>query len=133
MKIIAQLYVDGDLVLEENNSFCRPREELVDRDDRLHHAIHAEMSILTKDKFDGYKVLVMNLTPCWDCAKVLSISDINEIWIPCEIPERWRHEKDNCVDGYNLLIESGKKIKMLPMNSGEDLPSNLLSKKRKIK
>ena len=80
------------------------------------------MRILLADKTPpGGKRLVMNLAPCWDCAKVLTESDIDEIWIPAEIPERWRHGKDSCVDGVNLLIESDKKIKLMKMDSGEEV------------
>ena len=122
MKIQAKLYKDEELVVETTNGFCKDREELPTREDRLHHSIHAEMRILLQDKTPpGNKRLVMNLTPCWDCAKVLTESDIDEIWIPAEIPERWRHGIDSCVDGYNLLIDSGKKIKMLKINSGDDI------------
>ena len=122
MKIEAKLYKEGELVVSATNGFCKDRSELPTREDRLHHAIHAEMRVLLQDKTPpGDKVLVMNLCPCWDCAKVLTESDIDEIWIPAEIPERWRNESDSCVDGYNLLVDSGKKVKMMKMNSGESL------------
>lgn len=122
MKIHAKLYKEGNLVLSATNGFCKDRSELPTRDDRLHHAIHAEMRILLQDKTPpGDKVLVMNLAPCWDCAKVLSESDIDEIWIPAEIPDRWRHGSDSCVDGVNLLIDSGKKIRMMKIDSGTDI------------
>ena len=77
MKIQAKLYKDGELVVETTNGFCKDREELPAREDRLYHSIHAEMRILLKDKTPpGNKKLVMNLAPCWDCAKAVSYTHL---------------------------------------------------------
>ena len=122
MKIQARIYQDDELVVETSNGFSRDREELPTREDRLEHALHAEMRAMILDKSEGgYKKLVINLAPCKQCAGYLAESDIDEVVVPAEIPERWREGWNSCVDGLNLLSNAGKKITFLPINSGDEL------------
>ena len=124
MKIKAKLIKNGVVIHEAENGFSKDRNLLPTREDRLEHALHAEMRLLIADRSEsGGKELFINLAPCKQCAGYIAESDIDTIHVPSEIPERWRDGWNSCVDGLNIISEAGIKIKFLPINSGDELPT----------